>query len=34
MVGEVAKQKVEEKKEQIKSRLGEELQKGLKGLFK
>lgn len=34
MVGEAVKQKVEEKKEQLKSRAGEELQKGLKGLFK
>jgi AsmA protein len=34
MVGEAAKQKVEEKKEQIKSKASEELQKGLKGLFK
>lgn len=34
MVSEAAKQKVEQKKEEIKSRLGEELKGGLKGLFK
>ncbi len=34
MVSESAKQKVEQKKEEIKARLGEELKGGLKGLFK
>lgn len=34
MVGEAARRKIEEKTEQIKSKAGEELRKGLKGLFK
>ncbi|MBU1689699.1 MAG: AsmA family protein [Gammaproteobacteria bacterium] len=34
MASEAVKQKVEQKKEEIKSRLGEELKSGLKGLFK
>lgn len=34
MVGEAAKQKIEERKEEIKTRLQDQLKSGLKGLFK